>query len=335
VGVAALVVHFVLGRWVGTAAAAGVLLGSIGLLCANLWPLLLQSGGRGVAELGVLLATAAFAAAAALGTLFALDKQTAWLGGSLVSNLAAHAHLAAAGWVGVTICALSFRFLPAFLLPAVDTKAAARRQVIALAAATLALTGGLLARSRVVPVAAAAVAVAFVAYLGLLARLVQSRRLPIDWSARHALASAAWLAATVLAGVVLAGVGAGDAAGARLAAAYGVAAVLGWMSNLVIGMSYKLFPGFVSAARAERARAAVPIAVLAVPNGLQPVVFVLFNAGLALTVAGLLAGLPPLAFAGTLVLTPAGLTYALASARTLAFVLVDPRRPAAQLAVLP
>src|SRR5262249_5714405 len=68
--------------------------------------------------------------------------------------------------------------------------------------------------------------------------------------------------------------------GARLAAAYGVAALLGWMTNLVVGISYKLFPGFVAAARSESGRGAVPIASLGVPQRAQAPIFLLVNAGL-------------------------------------------------------
>jgi hypothetical protein len=165
--------------------------------------------------------------------------------------------------------------------------------------------------------------------------LVASRRMPIDWTARHALASAAWLSAAVVGGVALAWLGTDTAGGARLAAAYGAAGLLGWMSNLVIGMSYKLFPGFVVAARAERGRPPVPIATLAVPDALPPLVFSGFNAGVAGCVVGTAAGLGDLALAGAALLAVTGVVYGAGTVRTLAFTLVDPRRPSPPLAVLP
>jgi hypothetical protein len=335
VGVTGLVAHLAFGRWQGTSAAAALLVVSIVLLCANVWPLVLRGRRRGVAEVGILVATAFFVLAAVLGMLFAFDKHVPFLGGSLLTNLAAHAHLAAIGWVGTTICALSFRFLPAFLLPEVDLTHAARRQVMLLAGGVALLVGALLARSRLVQLAAAVVALAIVRYLALLVRLVRTRRMPIDWTARHALASAVWLALTLLAGLVLAAYGAEDAFGARLAAAYGVASVLGWMSNILIGVSYKLFPGFVAAARAERGRPALPIADLGVPAAARPAVLVLFNGGIAVTLLGLLAGPAPLATAGAVGITAAGLLYGVTTARTLGFTVIEPRRPVSPLAVLP
>jgi hypothetical protein len=264
-----------------------------------------------------------------------LDKDLPFLGGSLLTNLSAHAHLAAVGWVGTTICALSFRFLPAFLLPEVDLTPAARRQVVLLAGGVTLLVALLLVRSALVPLAAAVVALAIVRYLALLARLVRARRMPIDWTARHALASALWLALTLGVGLVLAMHGAEDVFGVRLAAAYGVAGLLGWMSNILIGVSYKLFPGFVAATRAERGRPALPIADLGVPGGARPVVLVLFNGGVAVLVLGLLAGWVPLATAGAVGLTAAGALYGVTTARTLAFTVLEPRRPVSSWAVLP
>jgi hypothetical protein len=334
-GVLGLVTHFWLGRWTGTAVAAALLLISAVLLCANLWPLLLGSPARGVAEIGVLGASGFLVVAATLGTAIAVDKQWPLLRGSTVTNLGAHAHLAALGWVGLTICALSFRFLPAFLLPAVQFPRAARAQVGGLATATVLLATALLARSALVPVAALGVGALLVAYLVLLGRMAASRRMPIDWSARHALASAVWCMLAVAGGVTLAVVGTDTAPGARLAAAYGMAGLLGWMSNLVIGMSYKLFPGFVIAARNELGRAAVPLASVSVPDGVQPVVFVAFNAGIVGATSGVIGNVAALALAGGMLLAAAGCLYGAATVRTLGFTLRDPRRPSGGLAVLP
>lgn len=335
VGVVILVTNFWLGRWTPAAIAAGLLAVSAVLLCANLWPLLFGAPNRGVAEVGILLATAFLVAAATLGTLLALDKEHPFLGGSMLTNLGAHVHLAALGWVGVTICALSFRFLPAFLLPTFQAPDAARRRVLALAGAVVVLAIALLARSPLLALAATVVVAALVAYLALLVRVLATHRMPIDWTARHALAGAAWLLVAVAGGIFLAAMGAETATGARVAAAYGVAGILGWMSNLVIGISYKLFPGFVAAARVECRRRAVPVLELSVPPPFQAVVFALYNAGVVLTVGGLLADQTPVLMAGTAGLAAGAVLYATFTSRTLAFTLVDPPTPANALRILP
>jgi len=148
-------------------------------------------------------------------------------------------------------------------------------------------------------------------------------------------ASGVWLAIAMGLGLWMVGTRVDLEPGARLAAAYGVAALLGWMTNLVVGISYKLFPGFVAAARSERGRGAVPIASLGVPQRAQAPIFLLVNAGLGATVAGLCAGWSTTAFAGSVSVTAGGLAYVALIGRTLVFTLVDPARSRDPLAVLP
>ncbi len=334
-GTTALIGAFWTGSWPTATAAAATLAASAVLLCANLWPMLRAARRLGVAELGVGLATTALVAAAILGTLLAADKPRGFLGGDVVTNLAAHAHLAALGWVGLTVCALSFRFLPAFLLPTAEVTDAARRLVALLAAAVVALVAALWWRSALTPVAALAVVAALAAYATLAARVVRTHRLPLDWTARHAIASIGWCLVAAAAGLALVVLGAQSEHGAHLAAAYGAAGLLGWLSNLVIGVSYKLFPGFVAGTRSERARRPVPLAVLGVPERVQPAVFVAFNLGTAALAGGLLGDLAPLVLGGMLVAAAGAVLYAASTARTLAFTVLDPRRPPDPLAVLP
>jgi hypothetical protein len=323
-GAVALVIGFWHGDWTTTAVAATTLLGSAMLLGANLWPLVLRAPSHGVAEVGIALATGFLVAAATLGTLFAIDKQVPLLGGSLLTNLGAHAHLAAVGWVGITICALSFRFLPAFLMADVQMPDAARTQVLTLAVAVSVLALTLLTRSKMAVGAAVAVAGALLAYLVLLVRMMMSHRMPIDWTARHAAAAAAWLTASVVAACTLAWIGADDELGTRVATAYGAAGLLGWMSNLIIGMSYKLFPGFVAAARIDLGRRRVPVMELGVPEHAPAPIFVGFNLGVMLIAGGLLGGEVTVVTAGTVVTALAGLGYVGVMARTVAYTFVDP-----------
>src|SRR5579871_6002634 len=200
-GTTALIGAFWTGSWPTATAAAATLAASAVLLCANLWPMLRAARRLGVAELGVGLATTALVAAAILGTLLAADKPRGFLGGDVVTNPAAHAHSAALGWVGLTVCALSFRFLPAFLLPTAEVTDAARRLVALLAAAVVALVAALWWRSALTPVAALAVVAALAAYATLAARVVRTHRLPLDWTARHAIASIGWCLVAAAAGL--------------------------------------------------------------------------------------------------------------------------------------
>jgi hypothetical protein len=114
-----------------------------------------------------------------------------------------------------------------------------------------------------------------------------------------------------------------------------VIALLGWMSNLLIGMSYKLFPGFVAAARAERGLRALPMAELGASTRVQAAVFVLHNLAVAMVVAALLADHGALLGAGTVLLACGALAYAVATMRTLACALFDPPPSRDPLRILP
>jgi hypothetical protein len=242
----------------------------------------------------------------------------------MLTNLGAHAHLAAVGWVGVTLCALSFRLLPAFLLPTVQFPAAARWLIIALTTAVILLVAALLARSELASYAAVAVGAILVTYLATLGRVLASHRMPIDWTARHAMAGGLWLIATVGAGCTLAFIGADTVVGARLATAYGVGGLLGWIANLTIGISYKLFPGFVAGARADLRKRRVLVGQLGVPESLKPLIFTLHNLGSVATIAALLAANVTALRLGTTILAAGAVLYAVLSLRTVGFVLLDP-----------
>ncbi len=323
-GTLVIVAGFWVGRWPVVAAAGSILLTSAVLLGINMWPLLLRAPQQGVAERGAALAIGFFVLAALLGTLLALDKTYPLMGGSLLTNLGAHVQLAALGWVSLMICALSFRLLPAFLLPAVQLPEAARRLVLALAGAVLLLVVALLAGSPLALPLTFVTAGALLGYLGLIGRVVASHRQPFDFTARHAVAGGVWLLVATASGCALAVVGAETEIGTRLAATYGIAGLLGWMTNLIFGISYKLFPGFVSGCRLEAGRAAVPTSVMATPEILRPAIFLLFNGGLLAAVSGLMAGDLPISIVGALTLSAGGWLYIGGTARTLAFAFIDP-----------
>lgn len=323
-GALVIVVGFWMGAWPIVTAAAAILLVSAVLLGVNMCPLLLAAPQQGVAERGGVLAVGFFVLAALLGTVLAIDKTYPLVGGSLLTNLGAHVQLAALGWVSLMICSLSFRLLPAFLLPAVQLPEAARRLVLALAAAIILLVGALLAQSALAVPLAFVTAGALLGYLGLIGRVVASHRQPFDFTARHAIAGGVWLLVATASGCALAVVGAETEIGARLAATYGVAGLLGWMTNLIFGISYKLFPGFVSGCRLEAGRAPVAPGIMAVPEIVRPAIFLLYNGGLLAAVSGLMAADLPIAIVGALTLGAGGVLYVGGTARTLAFAFVDP-----------
>jgi len=318
VGSTGMVSHFALGAWVGMWLAAIVMLLSVMLFAFNLVPLLWPQIGRGAAETGMLGAICFLLAAGTLGMLLAMDKTFDFMGGTLLTNLGAHVALAAIGWVTLAICAVSYRMLPAFILPTIALPRTAIYQLYALGVGVIGLAATMLAALRGTSAWCAIIVLSLIAYLATMARLVRTRRMALDWTARHALAGFLWLLAAATAGVALSLSGAASLAGSRIAAAFGAAGLLGFFSNFIIGMSYRLFVAFVIRARAAAGwpAAAADCLVYARP---RPLVFMTFNAGVAILVAGFLAGGQALVQAGAALVALGGVIYVAATLGTLRF----------------
>jgi hypothetical protein len=318
IGTVGLVSHFVNGIWVGTWFSAGILIVSIAMFAANMIPCLRAQFGLGVAETGLFLSTCFLLVAASVAFLLSLDKTYNFLGGDVLTNLGSHVHFAAVGWVTLTICAVSYRMLPAFLLPKIQLPKSAMWQLWVLAVATTALGVTLLAGFPGAIVWSVVIAAALLAYLVTIGRLLRSRRLPIDFTARHALAGVVWLVLAIVCGLTLAVIGPQSVAGSRLASAYGVMGLLGWMSNFIIGMSYQLFPGFVVHARSLAAWRTITVAKLSLTRP-RWLIFVAYNTGVALLVVGFLFSSLALAQAGAAGIALGGFIYSVATLRTLSF----------------
>ena len=318
IGVSGMIVHFAIGIWPGLWLAAMVVVVSILMFAWNILPCLTDQLGRGVAETGMFLSICFLIAAALLGTLLGLDKSYDFLGGSVLTNLAAHVHLAAVGWVTLSICAVSYRMLPAFLLPTANLPASAKWQVYALAAAVSGLAVSLLFRSASASVFAIAIALTMAWYIAILARMVRTRRMPLNWTPMHAMAGVVSLAIALALGIALSFAGGDSALGARLAPAYGVMGLLGFFSNFIIGMSYQLFPGIVARARTEAGSPPVTIAEISVARP-RMLVFATFNGGLLALAGGFVAGMVELCLFGSLLIAVGGLVYAGATLWTLSY----------------
>lgn len=318
IGASGMVSHFALGSWSGVWSAAIVVIVSVALFAINMIGCLWPKVGRGVTETGLFGALCFLIAAAVAGFLLALDKSVGFLAGDVITNLAAHAHIAAVGWVTLAICAMSYRLLPAFLLPTEPIPRAALWQFYLLAAGVAGLAADLLAGWRGAVWWSAIIVLALLSYIASVARTMRTKRNEIGWPERHALSGVAWMAAAAGLGIVLADGGTQSEMGARLAAAYGVIGLVGFFGNFIIGMSWRLYPGFVARARNAKRWRAITLGELAV-RGPRWFVFSAFNLGIAVLVAGLIAGSAAIAEAGTVVMAAGGLTYCAGTLRTLSY----------------
>jgi hypothetical protein len=336
IGVSGMIAHFAIGEWLGLWLAAIVVVVSILLFAMNLIPCLIPSVGTGVAETGMFLSICFLILAAAVGLSLGLDKSFNFLHGSALTNLAGHVHLAALGWVTLTICAVSYRMIPAFLLPKTQLPRAAIWQLYGLAAGVIGLAITLFAEVSGITFWSAIIAASLLSYIVTIGRLVRTRRMQIDWTVRHAIAGIVWLVIAAILGVGVAWLGSGTLVGSRLAAAYGTLGLLGWISNFIIGMSYQLFPGFVARARVAMDWPAVTIAELSIKRT-RPLVFFAYNAGVGVLASGFLAGSIAMSRLGAIAIAVGGLVYVAVTLWTLSYAYRSsfPRAARSELRVLP
>lgn len=318
IGSSGMITHFALGAWSGVWSAAIVLIASVILFAANIIPCVWAEFGRGLAQTGITIAIGFLFAAAVLGCLLALDKSVGFMDGNVIDNLAAHAHLAALGWVGITVCALSYRMLPAFA----GTKAIAfdRRhwQVYALGIAAILLAGALLRETKMTLIPSILAAIALGVYAISIVAMISRRRPVPGWTLPHAAAGIAWMMVAAAMGLTLTIIGIDGALGSRIAIGYGAAGLLGWFGNFIFGMSYHLFPGAVIHARAATRKTQITHAQISRPR-LNLTTFAGFNLGLALLVAGALASNGILAISGSSLATLGALAYATGALHSLSF----------------
>ena len=130
-GAVGMIASFWFGQLEHTAWSATLVAVAILLFVGQIMPGLLRARGTDATVIGLLYAQVYFAITALLGLLYAWDKVYGFLGGSVLSNIAGHAHLGLAGWITLTICAVSYRVVTAFLLPTEPLPKSAHHQIVA------------------------------------------------------------------------------------------------------------------------------------------------------------------------------------------------------------
>jgi hypothetical protein len=257
------------------------------------------------ARLPVGLAFANVLAAAGLGTLLAVNKVAPFLEVRHLDAVFAHAHLAGLGWATLMVMGAGYRLLP-MILPAAMPRGPwvyAGTGLVQLGAVGLVV--GFLRGGAGVPAAAllsAAGVFVFlsrVVWMALNRRPAPAERRRPDWARWHALQALLYLVGASGLGVHLAFAAPSDA-GLRLALVYGVAALLGFLSQIVIGVEGRIVPlfgwlwGF-----ADRERLEAPPSLHTVSaRPVQAAVFVLWTAGVPLLAGGLALDRPASVSAG-------------------------------------
>ena len=313
-GLIAMVASFWAGRWEGVAAGAGLALVAVVLYLVNMTMTLRRMERRDVGAEYIAAAFVYLAATVLLGSAMALDKLLDFLGGQVLATIHAHAHLAALGWVTMMIVGVAHKMLP---LLHVGDPAEARRSRIRFWLLNAGLWGlfvALLARSRWAGAFALLVALGFGLVLSRLSRAArQGRQRAIDWPTRFALTSFGFLGVAVLVGLALTlGLFGEEATAARAAFTYGFLGLVGWISLMIVGMSFRVTPLVVwmhrYAPRRQQGEPVPPVNSLSSPKR-QAISYSLCVPGVLLGAAGLFVQSVPVLRTGLALLTVGFLVF--------------------------
>jgi hypothetical protein len=147
--------------------------------------------------------------AATLGLLLGLNKVVPVLGGYVLTNVYAHAHMAALGWATMMVMGAGYRLLPMLLPSAMPQGKAVAASAVLLEIGVLGLFASLLLRSRA---AGVFVAIAVAGIAVFLSRVAWMKRNPRpapkelrrpDWGVLHAMQALGYLAVAAVLGIIL------------------------------------------------------------------------------------------------------------------------------------
>ena len=227
IGLIGMVAHFWIEEYGGMAWSGLMVLAGVAYVVARAWPRVMASAHP--ARLPLLLGMANVLVAASAGVLLGFDKVHHFLPGYVISNVVAHAHLAAMGWACLMSLGLAAATCPS------QPAAVVRWPIVIFEAATLGLFCSILAGSRAMAVFAALAAVT------LMTAAVRLRPRTRDVAGRHASAALVSAVAAAACGVALAAMDSSELT-MRLALVYGAIGLLGFLAQLLLAVALRLEP---------------------------------------------------------------------------------------------
>jgi len=233
-------------------------------------------------------------AAVALGLSLALNKVAPFLSIRHLDVVFAHAHLAGLGWGTLMVMGAGYRMLPILLPAAMPRGSWVHASTVLVEAGVAGLVVGFSSGGAGVPAFALVAAAGVGVFLSRVVWMLIHRRPPPtemrqpDWGTWHAMQALLYLVAAVALGVALAFSAASEAS-LRLAMAYGVVGLVGFLSQMIVGVEARVLPlfawlwGFADCGHTEQ-----PSSLHAAPSRtLQALAFYLWTGGVPLLAGGL------------------------------------------------
>jgi hypothetical protein len=249
IGIAGMVSHFWLQEYGGMAWSALTVTMGIIVVGVHVARRVGQASLPRAITAHIILAFLNILAAATLGVLIGFDKVDHFLPGFVLANVFAHAHLAALGWATMMVIGVAYRLLPMILPAAMPSGPRLWLSAVLLQAGVTGLFVTLLRRGPFAWVFALTIVGGLSAFLSQVVWMLRRPRprppkvRTPDPAVLHASASFAWLAAASLLGLWLT-MAAPSPNTLRVAMAYGVFGLVGFLAQIVVSMEGRLLPIF-------------------------------------------------------------------------------------------
>jgi hypothetical protein len=328
IGLIGIVAHFWLAEFRGMAWSAATAAAGIAYVVGRLVVKLRAATVPGGVKLHVYFASMNILGAMTMGVLLGFDKVHQFLPGYVLSNVFAHAHLAAVGWVCMMVVGLSYRLLPMVIPAASPAGPTIYVSAILLETGVVGLFATLVVRSALAAWFAGAIIAGFVATGAHLVWMLKRRRTPAVGNGRrwfaiaHIVTAGVWLVCACVCGVVLTASPMTEMT-LRVALVYGVFGLVGFLAQAILGFELHVLPT-VSAYWALQRSGATAIGLRPKTNELlRSAIYSAWLAGIPALGAGLFFDVPMVLAAGGWLLFGAVVLAAIDAA-----IVVFPARPA-------
>ena len=247
VGLIGMVGHFWIQQYAGMAWSAGTVASGVLYMTVRIALRVRHAKIPTAVKLHIILSCVNFWLAATMGLLIAIDKVAHFLPGFVLSNVFAHAHLAALGWATMMVVGVGYRLLPMIFPSKIPSGRSVWSSAVLLEIGVLGLFTTLLLRSAWTIVFGVTVVAGLVVFMGhvvwmrrhLAAKPPSVQR--FQFGLLHAANAALSLIAASAIGITLLVVPVSPRS-LQWAAAYGVLGLIGFLAQMVIAMEARLLP---------------------------------------------------------------------------------------------